>query len=83
MPATGEHARDQGPACRQCRTTEARCAWNNGCCGNCSHFKWLDNHGNERAASTMGGRPLAPVVDAVTAKRREQWRARYQQRRVS
>ena len=35
-PATELHALD-GPACEVCGTSEARCAWRQGCCDACSH----------------------------------------------
>ena len=76
---TGEKTRDEGKQCRRCRQTEARCAWAYGeCCPQCSHwFGWSAD-----GEPADGRRDLTPV-DEVTAKRREQWRRHYQQRRVS
>ena len=70
---------DQGRTCKSCKQTEARCAYNHGqCCPGCTHwFGWSADGepGDARRDHTP--------VDEVTAKRREQWRRRYQQRRAS
>lgn len=38
----------EGPRCRNCRRTEARCAWLGKCCAGCLHFRKLDENGNDR-----------------------------------
>lgn len=51
----------QGPRCRTCKTTEARCAFAYGeCCDNCSHWLAYDSAGELRI-SDAGGRRRLPV----------------------
>lgn len=76
---TGDLRRSEGPRCRGCKATEARCASTGGCCAPCSHWRhWTDD-----------GEPISKIdersmlVDPVTAKRREQWRDRYRRQRAS
>jgi hypothetical protein len=79
---TGEYTRNEGKRCHVCKSTEARCAFAYGsCCPACSHWKnWTPDGEPILTSTAVGGRPLAPVVDAVTAKRREQWRNRKQRK---
>lgn len=63
-----------GPSCRNCDTTEARCAYLAGCCGHCSHWRHLTADGNDRAAT---GRPRLPVEHG-TQRGYDQHRARHE-----
>ena len=52
--------RTEGPTCRQCRQSEAKCAYLAGCCSRCSHWRHLDangddRHGNRPDCGTSGG----------------------------
>lgn len=31
----------QGPNCKHCEMPESRCAWVQGCCPKCSHFRYM------------------------------------------
>lgn len=44
--------REDGPACKRCARSEARCAYLAGCCEDCSHFRGLDADGNDVHGNT-------------------------------
>jgi len=59
---TGGTIRTEGPHCRCCKSTEARCAWNYGsCCPNCTHWIRYDAAGDEIKSDMAGGRSRLPV----------------------
>lgn len=62
MPDHGgaRETRVEGPKCRRCRTTEARCAYAYGsCCESCTHWLRYDPAGNEPLPAS--GRQRLPV----------------------
>lgn len=65
----------QGPRCRSCQTTEARCAFNYECCPGCTHFRHLDATGNEPPKPA----PVIPVDHSIcfTCKRCAEVRRAY------
>lgn len=77
---TGGHERTEGPQCRQCKATEARCAWRGQCCGACSHFRWLDEHGNELSTNFRAGAGAHQKPATMREKQREIWRLRARER---
>lgn len=56
----------QGSTCDNCNTSEARCAWNAGCCANCTHSFGVDPRFREGIEWQKPERPPLTLVKSQT-----------------